>query len=925
MTGGDRVAFLNRECASNPTLREEVESLLAAEAGSFLTQPAVEIAAQAMFTIEPLKPGNRIGPYEIVSLLGSGGMGQVYRARDTRLKRTVAVKVLPPYAAGDAEQRKRLLNEARAVSALNHPNIVTIHDVLSDGERDALVMEYVIGETLQKRIGRRGLPLKEVLSFAIQIADALTAAHAAGIVHRDIKPGNIIVNENGLIKVLDFGLAKLTGLPEAGEFGPTQTIQPLTEEGTVLGTVAYMSPEQAEGKPLDARSDIFSFGAVLYEMTTGRRAFAGDSKAAIVAAVLNKEPSPPGETALEMPAELERLIRRCLRKDPSKRQQHIADVKVLLEELKEESESVKLATVKARKGQRRLWATATTLAIAAAGAGVWLRSGREEPQPHLVPLTTFAGNETDPSFSPDGNQVVFTWDGEKQNNADIYVKMIGSTTALRLTTDPSPDVSPAWSRDGRQIAFLRYGHPGSIYLISPLGGPEQKIGDFDAARGTPAWSPDGKFLVLPKSNSAPKTEPNWGALYLVPVQGGESRPLLIPEAGRYYLFPTFDPDGRSMAFASCTEVGPACDICLAALGADFLPQGRPRQIKRVAAELAGLAWAEDGRSLVYSAGTSINDYFLWRLDIAGGEPKRLEITAQEALFPAVAPKGRRLAFSRQMIDQDIWRVEVGGKPEPFLVSTMLDLNPQFSPDGRHIAFASARSVDRVSVWLSDANGGNLAQLTRGPGTYDGSPRWSPDGRWIAFDALGNDGRRSVHVVDSAGGPPRHLTSGFPASNKVPSWSRDGKRVYFTSDRTGRWEIWRIPTRGGEAEQITSEGGYVALESRDGKTLYYTKTGTYGGEPLYARRLGGTEERQVLERVVARAFDVFEDGIYYLAPTGARTAEVRFHEFATERSRSVSAIDAQPGLGLSVSPNRRTILFTKYVSAGIDLMLIENFR
>jgi Tol biopolymer transport system component len=431
--------------------------------------------------------------------------------------------------------------------------------------------------------------------------------------------------------------------------------------------------------------------------------------------------------------------------------------------------------------------------------------------------------------------------------------------------------------------------------------------------------------VVARSNRALEAERGSGALYLVPVQGGEPRPLLIPDSGRHHLFPAFDPAGRSLAFASCGDLGPSCDISLVTLTSDFLPQGRPRQIKQVSADLAGLAWAADGRSLVYSAGTSINDYFLWRLEVAGAEASRLDIASAGAVFPAVAFKGPRLVFSRQMSDQDIWRVEVGGKSEPFLVSSMLDLNAEFSPDGRHIAFASARGVDRVAIWLSDANGANLAQLTRGPGTYDGSPRWSPDSRWIAFDALGNDARRSVHVVASMGGQSRHVTSSFPWSNKVPSWSRDGKWIYFTSDRTGRWEIWRIPAQGGTAEQITTAGGYVALESADGKILYYTKMGIYGGEPLYARALGGSEERKVLERVAGRGFVVFEDGIYYLADTGARTIEIRFYEFATGRSRIVSAIEGPPGLGLSVSPNRKTILFTKFVSAGADLMLIENFR
>jgi Tol biopolymer transport system component len=853
-------------------------------------------------------------------------MGEVYKARDTRLSRFVAIKVLPPECVVDAGRKQRFRHEAQTASALNHPGIVSIYDIAVDNGRDYIVMEYVSGRTLDALIPRSGMRPGELLKIAIPAAEGLRVAHAAGIVHRDLKPSNIMVSETGLVKILDFGLAKLTERVEVSDDAATLTLKPATDAGTVLGTAAYMSPEQAEGKPLDARSDIFSFGAVLYEMATGRRAFGGESKAAIMAAVLNKDPSPPREKAPQLPAELERVIMRCLQKDPGKRQQHMADVKVLLEELREESESGKLVTVEAQKGRKWLWVTTGILVIAAAGAGLRLRSGREEQQPRLVPLTTFAGSEVDPAFSPDGDQVAFTWNGEKQTNSDIYVKMIGGTIAHRLTTDPAPDVGPAWSRDGRQIAFLRYGQPIGIYLISPLGGPEQKISDFDAARGAPAWSPDGKFLVLAKSHDGQKAEPNSGALYLVPVQSGETRPVLIPESGRYYLFPAFDPSGHFLAFASCSDVGADCDISQVALDTGFLPQGRPRKIKTVAALLAGLAWAADGRALVYSAGTTVNDYFLWRVDVAGGEAKRVEIASQGAVSPAVALKGNRLAFDRQMTDQDIWRVEVGGKPEPFLVSTMLDLSAQFSPDGRRVAFASGRGIDRVAIWLSDANGANLAQLTRGTGTYDGSPRWSPDGRWIAFDVLGNDGRRSVYVVDSTGGPLRHLTSGSRWSDKVPNWSRDGKWVYFVSDRTGRWQIWRIPVQGGEAEQITFDGGYVAIESRDGKTLYYyTKTGSYGAEPLYARPVGGGEERQVVERVTARGFDVFEDGIYYLAATGRQTAEIRFHEFATGRSRTLDPIEGQLGLGLSVSPDRKTFLFTKFNSAGIDLMLIENFR
>jgi len=590
---------------------------------------------------------------------------------------------------------------------------------------------------------------------------------------------------------------------------------------------------------------------------------------------------------------------------------------------------------------RRPWGKTAWIAagvLAAAGAGLWLAGGREKPPPRVVPLTTFAGSETQPSFSPDGNQVVFSWNGEKQDNWDLYVKIIGSATALRLTTDAADDQFPAWSPDGRQIAFLKSGQRTAIYLISPLGGPERKIVDFDAAPAAPAWAPDGKSLLVAKSHPVPgstdqKPAPDAGALFLVPVEGGEPRLFLAPTPGRSYRLPAFSPDGRSLAFDSCggSPQAPMCDLFLVGLNADLRLRGKPRQLTGAAVFeatfRAGIAWSADGRSLVYSASTStILEHFLFRMDVAGGAaPKRLEIASQFATYPAVARKGNRLAFSRGVEDTDVWRLQVGNKPEPLLVSSAMDVSAEFSPDGRRIAFGSGRGGEGMAIWLANADGSGLVQLTRGPEDYHGSPQWSPDGRWIAFDARGKDGRWNIKVVESSGGQARQLPSG-PFSSPVPAWSHDGKWIYFTSDRTGRFEIWRMPSQGGPAEQITRDGGYVARESPDASTLYYTKTDDNG--PLFSRPLSGAgEEKQVLQRVAHRGFALFEDGVYYLYSDPARPAksEIRFHEFATGRSSLVSPVDARLSVNLSVSPDRKTFLFSQFVPAGADLMLIENFR
>ena len=408
-------------------------------------------------------------------------MGVVYKARDTRLNRSVAIKVLPADKVSDPERKRRFIQEARAASALNHPNIITLYDIGSESGIDFIVMEYVAGKTLDQRIPRKGMRLNEALKLAIQIADALAKAHSAGIIHRDLKPTNVMVTEDGVVKVLDFGLAKLTEL--VATEGTTRTRLSQTEEGMIVGTLSYMSPEQAEGKKVDARSDIFSFGALLYEMVSGQKAFEGDSKLSTLAAILNQEPKPISQLVADVPPDLEKIINRCLRKDPGRRFQHMGDVKVELEELKEDSGSSTLAgTPPAVRPARRMWVGAgAALVVVAVAVAVWLFRGSDikpAAAPEVVPLTSYAGFERSPSFSPDGNQVAFSWNGEKQDNFDIYVKLIGSPTPVRLTTDPADDLSPAFSPDGRSIGFVRVSKEHATFIVIPaIGGPERIVAE----------------------------------------------------------------------------------------------------------------------------------------------------------------------------------------------------------------------------------------------------------------------------------------------------------------------------------------------------------------------------------------------------------------------------------------------------------------
>ena len=423
--------------------------------------------------------GRTIAHYEILETLGQGGMGFVYKARDTQLDRLVAIKVLTPDTVANAERKQRFVQEAKAASALNHPNIVTIYNIGHEDGVDFIAMEFIAGRTLDRVIPRDGLMPAELLRYGIQIADALARAHAAGIVHRDLKPGNIMISEEGQVKLVDFGLAKLSDLHEAADAELTRSVSPETEEGRILGTVCYMSPEQAEARKTDGRSDIFSVGAVLYEMATGRRAFLGRSKISTLAAILQSEPKPASELRAGVPRDLARIIERCLRKDPARRYQSALDLKISLSDLLNDIESgaTEVPPAAAPPPRRFVAWTIPLLAGLALGAGVsfWLASGGASHTAvygPVKPLTTYAGNESEPALSPDGKQIAFAWDGPHQDNYDIYVHLVGGGAALRLTSDPAPDHAPAWSPDGQQLAFLR---DDAIYLIPALGGVERKL------------------------------------------------------------------------------------------------------------------------------------------------------------------------------------------------------------------------------------------------------------------------------------------------------------------------------------------------------------------------------------------------------------------------------------------------------------------
>jgi Tol biopolymer transport system component len=441
-----------------------------------------------------------------------------------------------------------------------------------------------------------------------------------------------------------------------------------------------------------------------------------------------------------------------------------------------------------------------------------------------------------------------------------------------------------------------------------------------------SWSPDGKWLAT-SSNT-----PEFSGIFLLPIEGGEPRRISNPKAPALDLNPSFSADGHRLAYESCTEGNWSCDLYVQELDAAYVPGGGARRITRQglavgvpgAAAVAGVAWSRDGEALIYNGSLNLPEAtYLWRVGIRDQAlAQRIEIGGPSADSPSVAPKGNRLLFSKRQLDYDIWRYRTDGGMEPLIVSSLAEYNPQFSPDGTRIAFESNRSGDADEIWVANANGSGVAQMTNRLGLHQGTPRWSPDGRWIAFDSRGQDGQWDIYVMEASGGRPRRITS-EPSNENVPSWSKDGNWIYFRSDRTGHNEIWRVPFSGEHAEPITTNGGHTAYESADGKTLFYTKASS---SPLFSRPLTGGPERQVLEWVENRAFVPVEEGIYFIGRRAAnKQFPLEFFQFSTSTSRLLTNIDGVVFFGLSVSPDRKTILFTKTVSVGANVMMIENFQ
>jgi serine/threonine protein kinase/Tol biopolymer transport system component len=943
------------------TLREPVaeraEFVARRAGGDVELQNAVEMRlSQHGDTVIPSGPdsnipiGAQIGSYRIDALLGAGGMGVVYRATDTTLNRPAAIKFLSAVMTDD-KYRQRFRREAQMASALNHPHILTVYGFGEHAGRQYIATEFVDGGTLEAWLRRPGLSApahepawRQIVEMLVGVADGLAAAHAANILHRDIKPANILINRAGYAKLADFGLAKPTeaahpgSIPDAG-----------TKVGAIIGTVGYMSPEQATGRPLDARSDVFSFGVVLYEALAGRRPFDGAADFDRLKAIVESAPEQlPGE----IPEALRMIVEKALEKDPAERYQSMRELVVDLRRAVRRSSSPPMAERSGRSAAASRAGTASRTAriavigalsvLALAGAGWLLRTFNAPPAgvgafAGLSSVTSLPGAELSPSISPEGDRVVFAWAANGGEDFDIYVAQVGAQTQQRLTTNTLPEVSPRWSPDGSQIAFVRKRDVGyaDLVVIPALGGTEQQLREIrffadTVGRSVLAWTPDSTGLVFSEQSLGSDAY----ELHLMSIATGEARPIRLsgnPSFGD--MSPSVSPDGRWLVFTRFAAAPLEGALMAQRLepGASFAPEGEPFPITDQVRLPKAVGWSPDSRTLIFLAGQNFRE---WPAEPQGQVRDVYTATSEIENATVTWQDGRaRVVAAVLATNSDLWMLPLDpathrptGPPEPRAASTRVEERPVLSPDGSRLAFVSERT-GQSELWLADADGENSRQVTRLGAIRVAVPNWDRESRRLVFHARlrENDTQPKLFTVDpdAAGGPRMIETAEILAA---PSWSADGQYLY--ANTVGDTEVFRVRVDDGATEKLFE--GDLAQETPDGKYILYGRTGDRPG--IYRRSLEGDVASNAEVRVVADyqpqagawgGWAAVPDGLYYTAFEGGGFRAIRYHDWAT--GTSIDVLTELGGIrgGLTASPDQTRLWYAAVPpDAGSDLAMIE---
>ena len=877
--------------------------------------------------------GETVSRYRIEAQLGAGGMGVVYRAHDIQLGRDVALKFLPPRLLADEAALRRFRREAELASSLNHPNICIVHDVDQHDGRPFIVMELCHGQSAKQLLKQGPVPVAQAVDLAMQMAGALDAAHQRGIVHRDIKPANLFVSPSGQLKVLDFGLAKLS---EADELPASPTddtdrgadeATELTRPGMALGTVAYMSPEQALGQVVDPRSDLFSLGAVLYEMCTGRRAFAGEHTGSINEAILTTQPVSLSSIDPSLPAELDRIVRRALEKRASDRHKDArelhADLVGLLRQV-ESADYVPSSRPTTVPRARAAWmaGVAALAVMAAVAAAMW---PGHAPPPSFAggaprQITSEQGPEMEPAISPDGGLIAYT--ARRGEESDIWISDIKGGSRLRLTGGGAASESPAWFPDGAAIAFVsdRSGKP-SVWKVPKLGGTPVLV-----AEGAihPAISPDGLRLAFSRENAAghyriavaPLDDPA-RASWLTSGDEGEHH-----QAGA-----AWSPDGRSLCFSDSRN------LWLVGSGG-----GRAQHLTSDNAVDTEPAWSSDGRYVIFTSqreGTRA----LWRVAVDGGRPERITFGTGPESHPSVSSDGTRLAYSTYSDDYDVVLLDRATGAKERIGSELYDASPSFAPDATSVVFTSNRRGGQFDLWVQPVAGGKRSgaprQLTDLAGSVS-TPACSPDGKWVAFKRELPSGRE-IWVVPAGGGLPQRVSDGA-GRDMQPAWSPDGRWLAYVSRRGEEANLFAVPLAEGRPSAspraLTRGDTTDSLPewSADGRRIAYVRATSDGAEVWTVPALGGVAAGPLVRssQIGRLRWEKGGDWLWFSAVEargGARLKKVRPGQLPAEPVEALAPevfADAWSPGDFDLSADGRLLAFTRQEVRG-DVWLLENKR
>jgi Tol biopolymer transport system component len=913
----DRAAFLDAACSEDGALRLQVEGLLESfdEAGDFIEKPVLDdslFSSAKTHTHSESLIGHRIGNYEILALIGAGGMGEVYLARDARLDRRIALKLLPAQFTANPAQVERFEREARAASALNHPNIITIHEIGQEGDIHFIATEFIDGRTLREIIANEKLQLRESLAIAVQIAGALQAAHAAGVVHRDVKPENVMARGDGLVKLLDFGLAKpveerrereseRAGERENEEIhvpsfspslalplsrSPALPLSQMTDPRMLMGTLAYLSPEQARGDKVDHRTDVFSLGVTLYEMIAGARPFGGENSGDLLDAILNREPD---LIAIgELSAELNRVIGRALKKDRRARYQNAGDLRDDLRRLARRIEAAEETGFVKRPRPRRRSSALTKAAALAAGVAVsivawmvWRASvsnpgdvSPPQPSPWIdavsTKLTGYPGHELFPSLAPDGRSFVYS--RYRDNQYDIFLQRVGEAEARNLTADSNDDDwMAAFSPDGSRITFRSERDGGGVFLMDAEGGNLQRLTNEGF---NPAWSPDGREIVYATSSAnSPHSRNNARSrLMAVNVETRERRRIDIG-SGKDAVQPSWSPNGARIAY-----------------------------------------W-----------GLRDTDRDIWTVPAAGGEPAAVTNDEATDWNPVWSPDGKYLYFAsdshgamrfwRLPIDQTTGRVT--GEREAVTGAGAESWHPSFSRDGKRLAYVNYIVKENIQrVGFDPQKGavvGAMTPITSGERRVT-APELSPDGQWLAFYTFGSP-QEDLFVARRDGAEPRQLTDDR-RRDRVPRWSPDGKQIAFYSNRSRNYEIWTTSLDGGGLRRLTNcapDNCYYPTWSPDGRRMAFYKSGVN----TFIIELDKQWDEQTPQPLPSRPDDAGHFQVWSWSPDGQKLAGVWqsgkssgvfTYSLATRQYERISDFGSDP---VWLSDNRRLLLIFRH--------------